>query len=35
MGGGSDGDIYLRVRYAQHPDWQARGFDLVGHLELA
>ncbi|MEI7728773.1 MAG: DnaJ C-terminal domain-containing protein [Verrucomicrobiota bacterium] len=35
LGGGSAGDIYLRVRYAQHPDWQARGTDLVGHLELA
>lgn len=35
MGGGSAGDIYLRVRYAQHPDWEARGVDLVGHLELA
>ena len=34
-GGGGAGDIYLRVRYAQHPDWQARGADLVGHLELA
>ncbi len=34
-GGGHAGDIYLRVRYAQHPDWQARGADLVGHLELA
>ena len=33
--GGSAGDIYLRVRYAQHPDWQARGADLVGQLELA
>jgi len=33
--GGSAGDIYLRVRYAQHPDWQARGADLIGHLELA
>jgi curved DNA-binding protein len=33
--GGSAGDIYLRVRYAQHPDWQVRGFDLMGHLELA
>ena len=33
--GGSAGDIYLRVRYAQHPDWQVRGFDLIGHLELA
>ncbi len=35
LGGGSAGDIYLRVRYAQHPDWEARGVDLVGHLELA
>jgi len=33
--GGSAGDIYLRVRYAQHPDWQVRGSDLMGHLELA
>jgi curved DNA-binding protein len=33
--GGSAGDIYLRVRYAQHPDWQVRGADLTGHLELA
>jgi curved DNA-binding protein len=35
MGGATAGDIYLRVRYAQHPDWQVRGADLVGHLELA
>ncbi len=35
LGGGTAGDIYLRVRYAQHPDWQVRGADLVGHLELA
>lgn len=33
--GGSAGDIYLRVRYAQHPDWQVRGADLMCHLELA
>jgi curved DNA-binding protein len=33
--GGSAGDIYLRVRYAEHPDWQVRGADLMGHLELA
>ena len=33
--GGSAGDIYLRVRYAQHPDWQVNGADLIGHLELA
>ena len=35
LGGGAAGDIYLRVRYAQHPDWLVRGADLVGHLELA
>ena len=35
LGGGGAGDIYLRVRYAQHPDWHARGADLVGQLELA
>jgi len=35
LGGGKAGDIHLRVRYAQHPDWQARGADLVGHLDLA
>ena len=33
--GGGAGDIYLRVRYAQHPDWQVRGADLIGSLELA
>ena len=33
--GGSAGDVYLRVRYAQHPDWQVRGADLIGHLDLA
>jgi curved DNA-binding protein len=35
LNGGGAGDIYLRVRYAQHPDWQVRGSDLLGHLELA
>jgi curved DNA-binding protein len=35
LNGGSAGDIYLRVRYAQHPDWQVRGADLMGNLELA
>ena len=34
-GGGHAGDIYLRVRYAQHPDWQTRGADLIGQLELS
>jgi curved DNA-binding protein len=35
LNGGKAGDIYLRVRYAQHPDWQVREADLIGHLELA
>ena len=35
VNGGSAGDIYLRVRYAEHPDWEVRGSDLMGHLELA
>ena len=35
LGGGGAGDIYLRVRHAQHPDWQVRGSDLVGNLDLA
>ena len=33
--GGSAGDIDLRVRFAQHPDWQVHGSDLTGQLELA
>ncbi len=33
--GGSAGDIYLRVRYAEHPDWQVSVSDLMGVLELA
>ena len=35
LGGGQAGDIYLSVRYAQNPDWQTRGADLIGQLELA
>lgn len=33
--GGGPGDIYLRVRYARHPDWEVVGSDLMGVLELA
>ena len=33
--GGNAGDIYLRVHYAQHPDWEVSGSDLTGVLELA
>lgn len=35
VGGGTAGSIYLRVRYAQDPDWSARGADLVGQIALA
>ena len=34
LNGGTAGDIYLRVRYAEHPDWQVAGVDLTGQLEL-
>jgi curved DNA-binding protein len=34
-GGGNAGDIFLQVRYAEHPDWQVRGADLMGSLDLA
>jgi curved DNA-binding protein len=33
--GGSAGDLYLRVRYAQHPEFEADGSDLSASLELA
>ena len=29
------GDLYLRVRFAQHPDYRIDGLDLVYELELA
>lgn len=34
-GGGRAGDIYLRVRYAEHPDWKVHRADLLGELKLA
>jgi curved DNA-binding protein len=33
--GGADGDLFLRVRYAAHPDFTARGADLYRELALA
>lgn len=33
--GGAPGDLYLRVRFAQHPDFRVRGSDLYYELELA
>jgi curved DNA-binding protein len=34
-GGGSPGDLFLRVRLAAHPDFEVRGADLYHQLELA
>lgn len=34
-GGGEDGDLYLRVRMAAHPDFRVRGHDLYRDLSLA
>lgn len=33
--GGPGGDLYLRVRFAQHPDFRVRGSDLYFDLDLA
>jgi curved DNA-binding protein len=33
--GGPAGDLYLRVRFAQHPDFKVRGSDLYYELDLA
>ena len=35
VGGGGSGDLYLRVKFAQHPDFRARGADLYHDLALA
>jgi len=34
-GDGGAGDLYLRVRYAAHPDFRARGADLYHEVDLA
>lgn len=34
IGGGSSGNLYLRVAFAQHPDFRVRGSDLHHDLEL-
>lgn len=34
-GGGEDGDLFLRVRLAAHPDYRVNGHDLYCDLELA
>jgi curved DNA-binding protein len=35
VGGAPAGDLYLRVRYAGHPDFRARGADLYHDVDLA
>jgi curved DNA-binding protein len=35
IGGGESGNLYLRVRFAQHPDFRVRGADLYYDLDLA
>ena len=35
MGGGPDGDLFLRVRLAAHPDFEVQGADLYHTLDLA
>jgi curved DNA-binding protein len=35
IGGGTSGDLYLRVRFAAHPEFRVRGADLYYELDLA
>ncbi|MBN2451566.1 MAG: J domain-containing protein, partial [Lentisphaeria bacterium] len=35
IGGGEPGNLYLRVKFAQHPDFRVRGADLYYDLELS
>jgi curved DNA-binding protein len=35
FGGGTAGDLFLRVRISPHPDFQVQGSDLVTELDLA
>ncbi|MBV8176256.1 MAG: J domain-containing protein, partial [Verrucomicrobia bacterium] len=35
IGGGAPGDLYLRVRFAAHPEFRVRGADLYYALDLA
>ena len=35
IGGGNSGNLYLRVKFAQHPDFRVRGADLYYDLDLA
>jgi curved DNA-binding protein len=35
LGGGASGDLYLRVRFAKHPDFEVSGSNLIYEAELA
>jgi curved DNA-binding protein len=35
VGGGAAGDLYLRVRFAKHPDFEVEDHDLIYEAELA
>ena len=35
VGGGHSGNLYLRVKFAKHPDFRVRGADLYYDLELS
>jgi curved DNA-binding protein len=35
IGGGDSGDLYLRVKFAQHPEFRVQGADLYHDLDLA
>lgn len=35
VGGAEAGDLYLRVRFARHPDYQVSGHDLIHEVPLA
>jgi curved DNA-binding protein len=35
IGGGNSGNLYLRVKFAKHPDFRVRGTDLYYDMDLA
>jgi curved DNA-binding protein len=35
LGGGAAGDLFLRVRFAKHPDFEVEGHNLIYEAELA
>src|SRR5262249_61388834 len=35
VGGGAAGDLYLRVRFAKHPDFEVQDHNLISEADLA